>query len=80
VDPPVVHSPPLLYHVEHDPMELWKLNTTDPEYEAVIDTIDAAVKEHERTLIKGLPAQLDGQNPVVEPCCDRKNGCMCGPW
>ena len=54
---PIVHDPPLLYQLEYDPSENYPIDSKSPEYEDAMETIRAAMKEHETTL-KPVPNQM----------------------
>ena len=54
-DSPVVHDPPALYHLDHDPSERFNVAAQHPE---VIQDMMGAVAEHEAALVRA-PTQLD---------------------
>jgi len=74
IDPPVYHSPPLLFNLHTDPSELHQLNPFD--YEEVLKEIDKAVQEHQKTMEYGKD-QLLGQDILIAPCCDKAKKCSC---
>mmetsp|Transcript_27150 Transcript_27150/g.69963 ORF Transcript_27150/g.69963 Transcript_27150/m.69963 type:complete len:284 (-) Transcript_27150:198-1049(-) len=56
MDPYINHDPPLLFDLENDPSEAYTLDAKD--YKDVINTIKAAVAQHEAGMKFG-PAELD---------------------
>jgi arylsulfatase A len=78
-NPPVSHSPPILYNIQVDPSESFPLNTTEPQYQTILHIIDEAVHEHQSGMEAGI-SQLDSYDLKVEPCCDLADRCVCGPW
>jgi len=79
IDPPEYHNPPLLFQIEHDPGELYPMNSTSPINQQILQTIQNEVEQMYERLTPGVP-QLNDQDPLVEPCCDFVTGCYCGPW
>eukprot|EP01122_Echinamoeba_exundans_P000943 TRINITY_DN10884_c0_g1_i1.p1 TRINITY_DN10884_c0_g1~~TRINITY_DN10884_c0_g1_i1.p1 ORF type:complete len:514 (+),score=48.19 TRINITY_DN10884_c0_g1_i1:225-1544(+) len=81
LDPPVHHSPPLLFNVEQDPGEHWPLDPTESNNAAVLKIIIAAVENQQKTVIPATP-QLNPSymlDPLVSPCCNGTFpiGCSC---
>jgi len=74
--PPVHHNPPLMYNIEEDPSESILIDNKSETYATQLAIIQAAVAEHQRTLIPGKP-QLNPINPSVAPCCDINTKCFC---
>jgi len=84
---PVVHSPALLYNVEHDFAELYPLDSKSDEYKAAMAIITKAKQEHETTLTP-VPNQIaKGSNVALANCCNPKSeetlpnypNCTCNP-
>ena len=57
-EPPVVHDPPLLYHLGADPSEKYDIAADHPE---VIERIREVMRRHEEKLVRG-PDQLVGRD------------------
>jgi len=49
------HKPPVLYHLEHDPSEMYDVAKDHP---AVIQELSAAAEKHQKT-VKPVPSQLE---------------------
>tara|TARA_R110002095_G_scaffold195123_3_gene173614 strand:- start:2328 stop:3752 length:1425 start_codon:yes stop_codon:yes gene_type:complete len=49
------HQPPVLYHLEHDPSEMYDVAKDHP---AVIQELSAAAEQHQKT-VKPVPSQLE---------------------
>jgi len=84
---PIVHSIPLLYNVEHDENERYPIDSSSPEYAAVMATITRAKREHEVT-VTPVPNQMGlGSSADVAVCCDPASqekfpahmNCTCNP-
>lgn len=78
---PILHNPPILYNVEHDPSELYQISPKSSEYQAAMETITQAKKEHEATLTP-VPNQIGmGMDNSRRVCCDHntKPACTCNP-
>ncbi|XP_049727531.1 arylsulfatase H [Elephas maximus indicus] len=75
------HDPPLLFDISRDPSESRPLNPDNEEhFDSVIRIIEAAVKEHRRTLTP-VPQQMSLFNsvwkPWLQPCCGTFPFCGC---
>ncbi|XP_075395477.1 arylsulfatase F-like [Tenrec ecaudatus] len=73
------HSPPLLFDLARDPGEATPLSRdSEPRYDAVLRTVDAALAEHLRSL-RPVPQQLAlNQDHVwLRPCCGVFPFCLC---
>ncbi|XP_029786599.1 arylsulfatase F isoform X1 [Suricata suricatta] len=74
------HDPPLLFDLTRDPSESTPLTPdAEPWYNAVIQTVASAVKEHERSIV---PVQhqlsaLNRDNTWLKPCCGLFPFCVC---
>ena len=77
-DPPVTHSPPLLYNIDQDLMELYPLNTSLHQYEKILNIMNEVINEHEKNMVTG-PPNLNGMDFLIMPCCNHLNGCNCQP-
>lgn len=84
---PIVHSKPLLYNVEHDENERYPIDSSLPEYAAVMASITRAKREHEVT-VTPVPNQMGlGSSADVAVCCDPASqgkfpaymNCTCDP-
>jgi arylsulfatase A len=81
LDPPVHHSPPLLFNIEQDPGEHWPLDPTESNNAAILKIIIAAVENQQKTVVPATP-QLNPSymlDPLVSPCCNGTFpiGCSC---
>jgi len=56
-EPPEIHSPPLLYHLQHDPSEQYDVSGDHPD---VVEQILQAVESHKATL-KPFESRLEAQ-------------------
>jgi hypothetical protein len=52
--PPIKHDPPLLYHLEHDPSEVFDIAAKNP---SVVGALQKLASEHERG-VESVPDQL----------------------
>jgi arylsulfatase A len=67
---PAFQTPPLLFHLEHDPSEAYPINASTAEYASARATIEAAADAH-RQSVTPVPNQAGlGQNKTVKVCCD----------
>jgi len=71
------HDPPLVFNVEMDPSEAYRLNPKDSKTIQIIDEINAAVAIHNQTMWFGAD-QLNGRNTEYAVCCDMSTKCYCG--
>jgi len=52
IDPPIYHSPPLLFNIEHDPSEQYPLyESTFPDFHKIISQINSAVQNHDKKIL-----------------------------
>ncbi|XP_013361009.1 PREDICTED: arylsulfatase H isoform X2 [Chinchilla lanigera] len=75
------HDPPLLFDISTDPAEAQELNPdNEPVFDLVIKKIEAAVREHRKTLT-AVPQQLSAfkvlWKPWMQPCCGTFPFCGC---
>ncbi|XP_056414814.1 arylsulfatase D-like [Hyla sarda] len=75
------HDPPLLFELSADPSESNPLDPyVDPQYMIVLDRINMAVTEHQKT-IGVVPLQFSFLNnlwrPWLQPCCGTFPFCWC---
>lgn len=75
------HSPPLLFDLSRDPSEARPLSPgSEPRYQAVLATVDEAVRQHRKTL-SPAPPQFSLRNilwkPWLQPCCGSFPFCSC---
>uniref|UniRef100_A0A2K5MEP0 Arylsulfatase family member H n=1 Tax=Cercocebus atys TaxID=9531 RepID=A0A2K5MEP0_CERAT len=75
------HDPPLLFDISRDPSEAFPLNPdNEPLFDSVIKKMEAAIKEHRRTLTP-VPQQFSVFNtiwkPWLQPCCGTFPFCGC---
>ncbi|KAJ7319641.1 hypothetical protein JRQ81_019152 [Phrynocephalus forsythii] len=75
------HNPPLLFDLSRDPSEAVPLSPdTEPLFHMVLESIEKAVKEHQKTLTP-VPQQLSFFNvmwkPWLQPCCGTFPFCQC---
>lgn len=78
---PTVRDPPLLYNVEHDPSEMYPLDSSSSEYQLAMEEIREAKLEHEATLVQ-VPNQISlGKDDRLRVCCseDTTPACTCNP-
>lgn len=84
---PILHTPPLLYNVEHDLGEQYPIDPESDEYASAMATIEAAKQEHEATL-SPVPNQMGlGKDEDTVVCCDPDSqskypqymNCTCNP-
>jgi len=82
---PIVHASPVVYNVDHDPSEMYPLDSSSSEYKAAMSEILAAKIVHEATLTP-VPNQIGmGMNPRYSVCCKKdqfdplKMSCNCNP-
>ena len=67
--PPVTHSPPLLFHLQRDPMERRPLNGSDAADAAGAAWVQRAVTAHLATMVIGASVCDAGADPRAFPCC-----------
>lgn len=74
------HDPPLLFDLSRDPAESQPLNPEDEAFDSVIKKMEAAIRDHRRTLTPA-PRQLSIFNtiwkPWLQPCCGTFPFCGC---
>nr|XP_045728561.1 arylsulfatase H [Mirounga angustirostris] len=74
------HDPPLLFDITKDPSESTPLTRdTEPLFDAVIQTVANAVREHEKSILP-VQQQLSGlnyDNLWLKPCCGVFPFCLC---
>ncbi|XP_075119166.1 arylsulfatase L-like [Leptodactylus fuscus] len=75
------HEPPLLFELSADPSESNPLDPhVDPQYKTVLDRINTAAAEHQKT-INVVPQQFSFLNnlwrPWLQPCCGTFPFCWC---
>lgn len=70
----IAHEPPLLFDLTHDPGESFPLEPDSNQYKQVMDVINKAVEEHNKSVVE-VPAELDSYLPSP-----RRQVCCHPPW
>ena len=69
---PVKHDPPLLFHLEHDPAEVYPLNTTAAPYSSVVQYISAQAQSYAAGMAaQARPSRYTQLDWSLVPCCHK---------
>nr|XP_054755183.1 arylsulfatase-like [Lytechinus pictus] len=72
-------NPPIVYNVEHDPIEAFPLNVTaDPALGEFMADLQEKVAAHVASVVVAEPL-LDDKDPTksIVPCCNEATNCIC---
>ncbi len=72
----VAHTPPLLYHMDRDPGELFPVESDDPDYGAVLARLVAAHAAHLASTPHAPSQVFTVPQPGLQPCCNPPT-CRC---
>jgi len=83
---PTIHASPVVYNVEHDPSEMYPLDSSSSDYKAAMAEILEAKRVHEATLTP-VPNQIGmGMDLKLAVCCKKHHDpirlswdCTCNP-